>query len=225
MLLLNFPSQVLTGTFGAEGNWDSSACSLTDIMSNIQGKVDIVGVGGNISPMLLLGSQHRNIVGVFGFSENLLNIDIGKGLAQILSNIHYDKMFASVIWQNRTNVTLDNFVITGDNVRIISSGKLIGTMGMPFRDNGVYFETQINAKNDVMDIFDRFGWSSGGFDYCGYKIGPRIVIRGTVGNLDFSDAKKMLASAGAKVLLEHNEGPQVSPILNPAETLMKVFQK
>jgi hypothetical protein len=129
------------------------------------------------------------------------------------------------MWQNRANATLDNFVIVGNDVRIISSGKLIGGRGIPLSDYGVYFESRINTKNDAMSVFDKFGWSSSVFDYYGYKIGPRIVIRGRVGEPDFSEIQKLLASAEARVLLKQGEDELHAPILNQIKMPIKIFKK
>jgi hypothetical protein len=187
--------------------------------------MDIAGVNGTISPISLFRGEGGNSALLAGLLENLLNVNIPNNLIKTLDSIHYDSMSASIIWQNRTNFTLDNFIIIGDNLRIISSGKLIGGTRVPLSECDVYFESQINTKNDLMDIFDKLGLASGGYDYYGYKIGPQIVVRGTVGKPDFGGIKKILASAAAKMLLEKDIKDKSPSVFDPTEVLMKVFRK
>jgi hypothetical protein len=225
MLLFNFPPRVLTGIFSANGSFSASRSALRDVLvfPNMQGKVDIVGVNGNILPMELLNNEQKGLLGLAGVAGSLLNVNITNDLIQIFGDIPYEKISISMIRQDSADIILDSLVIMGENLRIIASGAFTGSNGVPFRDYNLRLESQIGTKNDLAEIFNKFGWSTGMFDYYGYQIGPRFNIYGTIGNPDLSEVKTLLASASSEALMERAKNTQPS-IISP-EILLKIFQE
>jgi hypothetical protein len=223
MLLFNCPPRALTGIFSANGNFSTSQPSLRDVVPYMQGKVDIVGVNGNIFPMALLSNEQKGLVSLAGVAGSLLNVNITNDLIQIFGDIPYEKIFISIIRQSNANIILDSFLTTGENLRMVASGAFTGSGEIPFQDYNLRIESEIGAKNDLTKAFDKFGWSTGNFDYYGYQIGPRFNIYGTVGNPDLSEIKTLFDSASSKALMEGAKNAQPS-IISP-EILLKIFQE
>lgn len=224
MLLLNYNPKIFTGTFGAKGSFSASRAFLSDLLPHLQGKVDIVGTNGNISPMALFGNEQKEVVGLIGVTGSLLNINIANDLIRAFGNIPYDKLSTAVIRQSNGDVILDSFVLTGENIRVTANGTLTARAGLSFCDYGMRLESQISTKNSMTEIFDTLGWSTNMFDYYGYKMGPKINIKGTVGNPDLGEIRALLGSAGMRVLSEQGGNNSGNSIISP-ETLLKMFQK
>jgi hypothetical protein len=224
MLLLNCHPKTLTGTFRAKGGFSSSQPSLGDLLSHVQGKIDIIGSDGSISPMASFSNEQKGFMGLAGVAGGLVNADIVNELMQILENIPYDTMSASIIWHDNSDTILDSFFVTGSNIRVVANGTLAARRGIPLKDYGLYLEMQINTRNNVTKIFDGMGWASDAFDFYGYKVGPKFTIRGTIGNPDLTEVKRLLISTSAKLLSERDRQGPTAPAIDP-KTLLEMFQK
>ncbi|MDR2436135.1 MAG: AsmA-like C-terminal region-containing protein [Puniceicoccales bacterium] len=224
MLLLNRHPKTLTGTFRAKGSFSSSQPFLGDLLSHAQGKVDIMGSDGSISPMASFGNEQKGFVGLAGVAGGLVNSDIVNELMQILENIPYDSMSASIIRHDNSDIILDSFFITGSNIRVVANGALTARRGFSPKDYALCLEMQINTRNNATKIFDGLGWSSDAFDFYGYKVGPRFSIRGTPRNPDLTEVKRLLISTSAKLLSEWDSQESAAPGIDP-KILLKMFQK
>jgi hypothetical protein len=225
MLVLNYHPKMFTGTFRVNGNFSSSQPFISDLFSRMQGKIDIVGFDGSISPMASFNNEQKGVVGIIGIASNLGNIDVVNKLMEALESIPYDNMSASIIRHDNSNITLDSFSITGNNVKMVANGTLTARRDLSFKDYSLYLKAQINTKNNMTEIFDRLGWSSNAFDFYGYKLGPKFSIRGTIRNPDLTEVRELLASTSAKLFLDlERNGQESVPIISP-EILLKMFQK
>jgi hypothetical protein len=227
LLALGYPQKVLSGVFDIDGGFESSGYSLDDAFSRLNGKVDISGTEGNIALMALLSNGQKGLIGLSGVVGSLLNIGDVTDLIHVLDDIRFDKVFASIAYTRKhgtADVTLNDFIMTSDDIRVISSGVIECAASSRFEDCTIYFETQVSAKGNMINTFDNLGWSKGGPDFYGYETGPTFVIRGTVGEPDLSDLKKLLLSASMTILSNRGKDESKSEIFDPG-TLLKIFQK
>ncbi|MDR0679673.1 MAG: hypothetical protein LBF42_01385 [Puniceicoccales bacterium] len=225
MLLLKSDPRAFTGMFGAKGSLSASRSLLSDLVPHIQGKVDVVGVNGNISPMKLLSNTQKGFIGIVGVADSLLNTNIANDVILAFENIPYDKMSMSIIRQSNGNIIVDSFVTVGENIRMVANGMVTSKEGCPFQDYGLRVESQIGTKGSMTELFSRLGWiDSNAFDYYGYRIGPKVNISGTVGNPDLSNLKMLIGAAITKIVTEQGVNGASQPIINP-ETLLKMLQK
>ncbi|MDR0595456.1 MAG: hypothetical protein LBF94_02040 [Puniceicoccales bacterium] len=225
MLLLKRDPRAFTGIFGAKGSLSASQRLLSDLLPHIQGKVDVVGINGNISPMKLLSNTQKGFIGIVGIADSLLNTNIANDVILAFENIPYDKMSTSIIRQSNGDIILDSSIIVGENIRMVANGMVTSKVGYPFQDYGLRVESQISTKGSMTELFSRLGWTTDkAFDYYGYRLGPKVNIGGTVGNPNLSDLKMLIGTATTKILAEQGTNGAPQPIINP-ETLLKMFQK
>jgi hypothetical protein len=223
MLLSNRHPKTFTGTFRAKGSFSSSQPFLSDRFPCMQGKVDINGCDGSISPMASFGNEQKGFMGLAGVAGGLVNTNVVNKLMQILENITYNSISASIIRHDNSDIILDSFFITGNNIRVVANGTLTTQRDLSLKDYARYLEAQINTKNKRTESFDGLGWSSDAFDFSGYKIGRRFSIRGTARNPDLTEVKRLLISTSVRLLSEWDkQGPE--PAIGP-ETSLKIFQK
>ncbi|MDR0715195.1 MAG: hypothetical protein LBF25_00185 [Puniceicoccales bacterium] len=224
MLLLKSDPRAFAGMFGVKGSLSASRPLLGDLLSHIQGKVDVVGVNGNISPMKLLSNTQKGFIGIVGVANSLLNTNIANDAILAFENIPYDKISMSIIRQSNGDMVLDSFVIVGENIRMVANGTVTSKEGHPFQDYGLRVESQISTKGSMTELFSRLGWTDNAFDYYGYRLGPKVNINGTIGSPDLSDLKMLIGVATTKILTEQGMNGAPQPIINP-EILLKMFQK
>lgn len=218
-----YPADAFTGQFDLDGSFEAEETSALKALSQLRGSIHLNGHSGNVKFTSFLSDSKKTVLGIAGIAGSIFG---GKGAAMselidYFDDFKYDSVTASVVRGGDNNIVLDNFVVKNDDVKFISRGKISYRPDVNVGEYGLFVDSQIFTKEDLTDLFKKFGLISGEPDYYGYSSGPHVAIHGTVGKPDFSEIFMLFTKIGSAK--QENESDEKT--MHGLTDLVEIFGK